>query len=526
MPPFIKPAMYTGIVQPADALALYRFAHWLPLYLADPVKVAAISAELRRPLVLSVKEHRMKVKTKTETLRHLLRVTCAPSAKTATASPRTSCSTAAGETLTAMTFDMVAGTLIVATAQVTEDGAICLPAKKLQEIVSKLPDYGDMTITADTERWKATISCGNYRGNISGMDPTFMPRSTTMEDLDEDKSQIIKIQTKGLDRVIKQVSTFVQDEKKATGHQPHRCAGDLQQQRRNDDELRRRASLRAHHPGEGTLPDSTLQLIMPRKQLNEFANLLDDSNEAEIGVTPTANRMIFRVKPNYSYSGVKYAEIASQLLAGPYPTCGASSPRSRPPAWSSSARSWPLRSARQRARRQVPPRPDGNRSAGREGPERRHDHLGQEPARRRQRADPVRQGAGPGYRDLVQRRIPARMGGPGRAGHHRARFAQPQHPALFYPNGVDARTYFYVCMPMGMDNDEEEEGEPSRADRKAKGKGKKKGKAAAAAAQPAAQPAAAAAAPAQRHSSPRNSPTSTDDEDGYDPTYELEAAAA
>ena len=58
---------------------------------------------------------------------------------------------------------------------------------------------------------------------------------------------------------------------------------------------------------------------MPRKQLNEFANIIDDSDEAEIGVTPTANRMIFRVKPRYSYSGIKYTEIASQLLAGPYP---------------------------------------------------------------------------------------------------------------------------------------------------------------------------------------------------------------
>ena len=52
VPPFIKPAMYHGVKQPADALALYRFALWLPLYLADPVKVAAISAELRRPFVL------------------------------------------------------------------------------------------------------------------------------------------------------------------------------------------------------------------------------------------------------------------------------------------------------------------------------------------------------------------------------------------------------------------------------------------------------------------------------------------
>ena len=207
----------------------------------------------------------------------------------------------------------------MATAQVATDGAICLPARKLQEIVSKLPEYGDLTITADTERWKATITCGNYRGTISGMDPTFMPRSATMEDLDEDKSQIIKLQTKGLDRMIKQVGTFVQDEKR---YQDINLTGVLVTFNNNAVTMMScdgaRLCVRTI-PVTGTLPDSTLQLIMPRKQLNEFANIIDDSDEAEIGVTPTANRMIFRVKPRYSYSGIKYTEIASQLLAGPYP---------------------------------------------------------------------------------------------------------------------------------------------------------------------------------------------------------------
>ena len=102
----------------------------------------------------------------------------------------------------------------------------------------------------------------------------------------------------------------------------------------------------------------------------------------------------------------------------------------------------------------------------------------------------------------------------------------PKHPALFYPNGVDARTYFYVCMPMGVDDDEEGEGRPTD-ESKPKGKGKKKGKAAAQ--QPAArspgpaQPAAQAPAAAQQ---PAELTYVDDDEDGYDPTYELAAEAA
>ena len=191
----------------------------------------------------------MKVTFKTATLRYLLRVTCRTVGKDGASITSHVMLTAAGETLTAMTTDNIAGTSIVATAQVAEDGAICLPGKKLQEIVTKLPEYGDATITADTERWKATITCGNYRGTISGMDPTFMPRSATMEDLDEGQEPDHQDPDQG-PGPDDQAGRHLRPGREALpGHQPHRCAGDLQQQRRDDDELRRRASLRAHHPG-------------------------------------------------------------------------------------------------------------------------------------------------------------------------------------------------------------------------------------------------------------------------------------
>ena len=103
----IKPAMYHGIKQPANALALNRFADWLPLYLADHVRVAAISAELRRPYeTYQVKEHPHEGNNQDRHPPHLLRVTTAHRRqRPRPASPRTSCSPRAGETLTAMTTD-------------------------------------------------------------------------------------------------------------------------------------------------------------------------------------------------------------------------------------------------------------------------------------------------------------------------------------------------------------------------------------------------------------------------------------
>lgn len=49
IPPHIKRAMYNGILQPADALALNRFAYWLPIYISKPAAVSLISRQLLHP---------------------------------------------------------------------------------------------------------------------------------------------------------------------------------------------------------------------------------------------------------------------------------------------------------------------------------------------------------------------------------------------------------------------------------------------------------------------------------------------
>ena len=463
----------------------------------------------------------MKVTFKTATLRYLLRVTLRTVGKDGASITSHVMLTAAGETLTAMTTDNIAGTSIVATAQVAEDGAICLPGKKLQEIVTKLPEYGDATITADTKRWKATISCGNYRGTISGMDPTFMPRSATMEDLDEANSQIIKIQTKGLDRMIKQVATFVQDEKR---YQNINLTGVLVTFNNSAVTMMScdgaRLCVRTI-PVTGDLPDSTLQLIMPRKQLNEFANILDESDEAEIGVTPTANRMIFRLKPKYTYHGIRYVEIASLLLAGPYPDLRRIIPT-------------------QSATRVVIKREElaaALRLANVLANKYHHVLIEVDPPEQKDKNGVMTVSAKNPLDGDSEQTLSVKVQGAATEiwfnGEYLLEWVNlvtedtivldslsPKHPALFYPHGVDARTYFYVCMPMGLDDDEEEGG---KGEQESKPKGKKGKKAQAE--QPAATAPAAPAAPAAAQ--PEELTYVADpEEDGYDPTYVLEAEAA
>ena len=456
----------------------------------------------------------MKVTTKTDILKHLLRVANRTVGDTTDSITSHVMLTAGPNTLTAMTTDLVAGTSIVATAQVAEEGSICLPAKKLAEIVGKMPEYAEVSITADTERWKATIVCGTYRGTISGMDPVDMPRSPTMEDLDKEQSLVIKLQTKGLDRMIKQVSAFTQ-EKNVTDI---KLSGVSVTFKGNAVTMMSCDGVRLcvrTIPVTGNLPEETLQLIMPKKQLNDFANLLDDADEAEIGVTPAQNKMIFRVPRRYSYSGIKHVEIASQLLAGPYPDL---------------SRIVPTKSAT-RIVIQRAAFADALKLANVLADKYHHILLEVDPPEKDAKNGQLTISAKNPLDGDSEQTLSVNVQGRATEMWFNGEFLEqwlrlvdqetiildllsPKHPGLLYPHGVDAKGYFYVCLPMSMEEDEE--GEP---------KPKKKGKAAAAPAAPAAQPAAADPT-GSAHTAPQKLAYVPDDDEGYDPTYEYEDEVA
>jgi DNA polymerase-3 subunit beta len=225
---------------------------------------------------------------------------------------------AAGNTLTAMSTDLTAATRLAVTAQVAEDGSICLPAKTLAEIVKKLPGWsGNVTISTNDKTWSATITYNSYRGNIRGLDPSDMPIMPTLEDLQNlAGSTVISLATPGLDRVIRQVSTFVQTKNvsdiKMGGVAVHFAGNTVTMTACDGNRMCVRTI-----PITGSLPPEPMELIMPRKQLNDFAELLGSASEAQIGVTQQQNMMVFRIPARGS--GIQYVEIASQLIAGPYP---------------------------------------------------------------------------------------------------------------------------------------------------------------------------------------------------------------
>ena len=65
-------------------------------------------------------------------------------------------------------FDLNLGIQVSFSAQVVEAGAITLPAKLLNDIVSRLPDE-DITISVDKENTMVSIVCGSGRYQMHGL---------------------------------------------------------------------------------------------------------------------------------------------------------------------------------------------------------------------------------------------------------------------------------------------------------------------------------------------------------------------
>lgn len=404
--------------------------------------------------------------------------------------------TATPNLLVAMSTDLTAATRIAATAQVAEDGAICLPATKLGEIAAKLEGYDDVTITADdrmvddegqprTPRYTATITAKGYRANLKGLSPNDMPRMPTMNDLENlDGSTVITMTTPALQDVIKQVSTFVQTKNVSDprmGGIAVTFLGNVVTLTATDGT---RLCMRTI-PVTGNLPPEKFSLIAPKKQMNDFAALLGSSSEAVIGVTKEQNIMVLRVKSGHG--SVKWVEIASQLIAGVYPDVMRIVPNSH------STRLIVDRAAFRDALALALVLSN------------KHNMI-------RLDIDPAAPGKATGTVTIAaqseqdgdsEQTISAKVVGRGLeihfSGTHLTQWlglvsqetvaielTTPDKPGLLYPVGVDPKTYFYVAFSMLPKSENEKE---------AAQEGKKKGKKGAAQA-PAAAPEAAAAAPA------------------------------
>ncbi|MBE9226820.1 DNA polymerase III subunit beta [Phormidium sp. LEGE 05292] len=78
-------------------------------------------------------------------------------------------------------FDLTLGIKTSFVAQVAEDGIITLPAKLLNDIVSRLPD-GEMTVSDDETLAIATLTCASGNYQVRGMSAEEFPELPSIED--------------------------------------------------------------------------------------------------------------------------------------------------------------------------------------------------------------------------------------------------------------------------------------------------------------------------------------------------------
>lgn len=78
-------------------------------------------------------------------------------------------------------FDLTLGIKTSFAAEVAEDGIITLPAKLLNDIVSRLPD-GEMTVSDDEAQAIATLTCASGSYQVRGMGAEEFPELPSIED--------------------------------------------------------------------------------------------------------------------------------------------------------------------------------------------------------------------------------------------------------------------------------------------------------------------------------------------------------
>lgn len=415
----------------------------------------------------------MKITTTVHNLVDALRVTKRTASSTATSITSYVLLSAKDGTFTAMTTDITAATRIaLGNVKIDQEGAVCLPAATLTSIVGALPFYDTVSISMDDDgRYKATIALtkGTYRATISGLAPDDMPSLPTMEDIKaQEGATVLKIRTPGLNHAIKQVATFSASEKAGRPQLAGVAVVFTQQAVSMMGCDGHRLAMRTI-PVTGTLPETPEQLIMPTKGLKEFADLLSTADTAELAFPEGRNIIVFRVASSISTA---WTEITSMLIAGPYPNLSAIIPRSHltRAVVSRNDLSEALKPALVLAEK--------------------HKMITLE-------LDPAAPGDKTGTLSLLvsnqltgasEQALAANVTGTSNQIAFNGEFLKewldgveqqtivmemtgPTLPALLYPNGVAASTYFYVMMPMHRPQDDEEETEKEEA-KPAKTRGK------------------------------------------------------
>lgn len=201
---------------------------------------------------------------------------------------------------TATDLDMTV--IAMVQAQVTEEGKITLPAKKLSDIVSRLSD-SLINVKLNTETNSVNIKCKNAKFDIIGISASEFPTTT---DINIDEANAIEIDVKPFTKAIKQAGFA------AAGYESNNLlSGVVCDISENILEMastdgNRLARVREKIENKG----KTSQLIIPSKTLQEFIKMSSFINEDSIKIYTDKTKLVIKSEN---------IMVISRLMEGQYP---------------------------------------------------------------------------------------------------------------------------------------------------------------------------------------------------------------
>ena len=208
-------------------------------------------------------------------------------------------------------FDLNLGIQVSFTAQVVEAGSITLPAKLLNDIVSRLPDE-DITISVDKENTMVSIVCGSGRYQMNGLPVEEFPELPQIGEDGETTYLPVEAMLSGLASTL--FSTSADETKRIlTGVHLTATADRLEFAATDGHRLSvvQTGFLDADEPPvTGDTVTTNLEVTIPARALRELERMLNQQTEGAIAVKFDRSNMIFQSANQI---------LISRLLDGTYP---------------------------------------------------------------------------------------------------------------------------------------------------------------------------------------------------------------
>lgn len=190
-------------------------------------------------------------------------------------------------------------------ATVEKQGKVTLPAKKLSEIISKLPNK-PVCFSVNTENNLTSITCGNSKFEVMGISADEFP-DIVGEDLIKENEETVDIEIEPLLKAIKQTvfATAMYDTSNVLSGVSCQIKGKKLEMAATDGN--RLARVVESITNED---DKNYSVIIPSRTLNEFSRIAASTDDEKVSIIVKNGYIMFKLSDRY---------LLSRLIEGQYP---------------------------------------------------------------------------------------------------------------------------------------------------------------------------------------------------------------